>query len=252
VPKPLAVVPELENELDVLYALAPAEFTAARNDLAKRLKQAGQDEAAAQVKGLRKPTVPLWAVNQLARRDPKGIEALIAAAEQLRTAQEDALRGGESTPLRKATNDERRIVRELTQLGDDLLRESGHGSAGERIAATLRAAALAPEGRKLLRQGRLTEELESSGFGALAGIQIPATKAKAKPKTPTPAQRRRREERQRKLRERAEKLRQEAKSATREVTQAEAALERARKQAERAVEAAARAEAELETLNSEE
>jgi hypothetical protein len=252
VPKPLAVVPELERELDVLFALPPVEFTAARNDLARRLKQAGQDDAAAQVKALRKPTVPLWAVNQLARRNPKGIDALIASAEQLRTAQEEALRGGESTPLRKATNDERKIVRELTQLGDDLLRESGHGSAGERIAATLRTAALAPEGQKLLRHGRLTEELESSGFGALAGIEIPATKAKAKPKTPTPAQRQRLEERRRKLRERAEKLRHEAKESAREVTQAEAALERTRKQAERAGEAAAKAEAELEALTSDE
>jgi hypothetical protein len=230
-PKPLAVVPELESELDALYALPPAEFTGARNDLARRLKQAGQNEAAAQVKALRKPTVPLWAVNQLARQNPQGIEALLASAEQLRKAQEEALRGGESTALRKATDDERKILRELTQQGDELLRESGHGSAGERIAATLRSAAVVPEGQELLRQGRLTEELESSGFAALAGIDIPRTKAKAKPQTksPTPAELRRREQR--------EKL--EA-----ELEQAEAAAKTAEEAAKQAVAEAKRAEAE--------
>jgi hypothetical protein len=50
VPKPLAVVPELEKELDNLYAAPPADFTRTRNDLAQRLKQAGQVEDAAAVK----------------------------------------------------------------------------------------------------------------------------------------------------------------------------------------------------------
>jgi hypothetical protein len=241
VPKPLAVVPELETELDSLYALSPAEFTPARNDLARRLKQAGQDEAAARIKSLRKPTAPLWAVNQLARLNPKGIEGLLSAGDQLRKAQEEALRGGESTALRKATADERQILRELTQQGDELLRESGHGTAGDRIAATLRTAALAPDQQELLRQGRLSEELESSGFGALAGMEIPqaATKAKA----PSAAAQRRREEQLQKLREQAAKLRREAAQAARDEKDAVAALARARKQAARAEEAAARAEA---------
>ena len=39
--RPLAAVPDLEQELDGLYALPLEEFTKARNDLAARLKQAG-------------------------------------------------------------------------------------------------------------------------------------------------------------------------------------------------------------------
>jgi hypothetical protein len=253
VAKPLAVVPDLDTELDALYALPPAEFTAARNDLARRLKQAGQDDASDRVKSLRKPTVPLWAVNQLARRNPKGVAALLDSSDRLRSAQEAALRGSESAALREATSAERGALKELTQQADELLREAGHTAPGDRVAATLRAAALTTEGQTLLRQGRLTEELQSSGFDAFAGMKIPAggakAKAKAKPKETSPAQQRRREERWRKLRERAAKLREDAAAAAREVAKAEAALERARKDAERAEQAAGKAEAQLEALD---
>jgi hypothetical protein len=250
VPKPLAVVPELEAELDALYALPPAEFTAARNDLARRLKDAGQTDASAQVKSLRKPTVPLWAVNQLARHNQKGIDALLTAGERLRAAQQDALQSGDSSALRDATATERKVLRELTQQADELLRKAGHSAAGERIASTLRSAALTAEGGDLLRRGRLSEELESSGFGAFAGMELPASPAK--PKAASPSERRRREERTRKLRERASKLRGEATKATREAAKAEEALTRARKKAERADQAAARAEAQLEDNGYEE
>lgn len=244
-PKPLAVVPELEAELDALYALPPDEFTSARNDLARRLKQAGQDDAEARVKSLRKPTMPVWAVNQLARRNPEGIEALLAAGARLRAAQEEALRGGESSALREATATERTLLRELTQQADEVLRGAAHGSAGKRIGSTLRAAALSTEAGQLLRRGWLGDELEPSGFDAFAGMKVPAAAAKPK-KPPPPPQRRRREEQERKLRQRAAKLRDEATQAAREVAEAEAALERARKNAARSEEAAARAEARLE------
>src|SRR6266508_4779168 len=103
--KPLAVVPDVESELDELYGLPPSEFIPARNDLARRLKQAGQSAISARVKELRKPTIPIWAVNQLARRQPKDVEALLEAGERLRTAQEQAL-GGEPQALRSATSAE--------------------------------------------------------------------------------------------------------------------------------------------------
>ena len=172
-PKPLAVVPELEAELDSLYAAPPADFTSARNDLAQRLKQAGQVEAAAAVKQLRKPTVPLWAVNQLARRHPEEVRALLDAGERLRVAQQAALRG-ESEELRTATAEERKILQGLTQRGAELLRETGHSADPKRIADTLRAAAVDESGRKLLQLGRLSEELEASGFGGFAGMEMPA------------------------------------------------------------------------------
>jgi hypothetical protein len=244
VPKPLAVVPELEAELDNLYAALPADFTRARNDLAQRLKQAGQVEAAAGVKQLRKPTVPLWAVNQLARRHPDDVRALLDAGERLRVAQQAALRG-ESQELRAATAEERRILHGLTQRAAELLRETGHSADTKRIADTLRAAAVDESGRELLQRGRLSEELEASGFGGFAGMEIPS-RSKPEEKPPSPAAQRRREEQRRKLGERVTKAKSDATKAERAVARAEAALGAARERLAEANESVRRAEAELE------
>jgi hypothetical protein len=247
VPKPLAVVPELEAELDNLYATPPTDFTRARNDLAQRLKQAGQVEAAAGVKQLRKPTVPLWAVNQLARLHSDDVRALLDAGERLRVAQQAALRG-ESQELRAATAEEREILQGLTQRGAELLREAGHSADTKRIADTLRAAAVDESGRELLQRGRLSEELEASGFGGFAGMEIPS---RVKPvektaKAPSPAVQRRREEQLRKLRDRVATARRDATKAERAAARAEAALDTARQRLVEATETVRRAEAELE------
>jgi hypothetical protein len=246
VPKPLAVVPELETELDSLYATPPVDFTRARNDLAQRLKQAGQAEAAAAVKQLRKPTVPLWAVNQLARRHPEDVRALLDAGERLRIAQQAALRG-ESQELRTATAEEREILHRLPQRGAELLRETGHSADPKRIADTLRAAAVDESGRKLLQQGRLSEELEASGFGGFAGMEMPARSntEEKRSKPPSPAVQRRREEQLRKLRERVTKAKRDATKAERAADRAEAALGAARQRLAEANESVQRAEDEL-------
>jgi hypothetical protein len=249
VPKPLTVVPELETELDDLYALPPADFIHARNDLAKRLNQAGQADAAARVKQLRKPTVSLWAVNQLARRHPKEVRALLDAGSRLRVAQQAALRG-ESEELRTATAEERKLLRSLTQLGEELLQETGHSADPKRIAGTLRAAAVDPAGRGLLEQGRLTEELEATGFGAIAGMEIPSKRKEKKPKAPSPAVLRRQEERRRKLREGVTKAKRDAAKAERAVARAEASLAEARQRAAQANESVRRAETELEQVDT--
>jgi hypothetical protein len=246
VPKPLAVVPELEAELDNLYAAPPADFTGTRNDLAQRLKQAGQVEDAAAVKQLRKPTVPLWAVNQLARRHPDDVRALLDAGERLRVAQQAALRG-ESQELRTATAEERKILHGLTQRAAELLRETGHSADTKRIADTLRAAAVDESGRGLLQRGRLSEELEASGFGSFAGMEIPA-RSKPEGKTakpPSPAAQRRREEQLRKLREGVTKAKRDATKAERAAARAEATMETARQKLVEANEAVRLAEAEL-------
>jgi hypothetical protein len=246
VPKPLAVVPELEAELDNLYATLPTDFTRARNDLAQRLKQAGQVDAAAGVKQLRKPTVPLWAVNQLARRHPDDVRALLHAGERLRVAQQAALRG-ESQELRTAAAEEREIVHGLTQRGAELLREAGHSADTKRIADTLRAAAVDESGRELLQRGRLSEELEASGFGGFAGMEIPSkSKPEKAAKAPSPAVQRRREERLRKLREAVTKAKRDAAKAERAVARAEASVAEAHQRATQANEAVRRAEVELE------
>ena len=245
-PKPLAVVPELEAELDGLYDIPPPSFIPARNDLAQRLKQAGQADAAERVKQLRKPTVVLWAVNQLARRHRDEVRALLAAGDRLRVAQEAALRG-DSQQLRAATAEERKILLSLTQQGEELLREAGHSADARRIAGTLRAAAVDETGRELLEQGRLSEELEATGFGAFAGMDIPSKSKQAgtTPRLPSPAEKRRREERIRRQREAVAKAEREATKAERAADRAEATLAQAREKAAQAKAAVQRAENKL-------
>ena len=50
--------------------MGPAEFVAARNALAKKLKADGHRDEAAAVAALRRPTVPDWALNSVALQEP--------------------------------------------------------------------------------------------------------------------------------------------------------------------------------------
>ena len=50
----------LPDEADELYALPLEEFTAARDRLAKKLREDGDKAAADGVKALKKPSVPSW------------------------------------------------------------------------------------------------------------------------------------------------------------------------------------------------
>ena len=168
----LAVVPELETELDRLYGLPLDEFTSARNELAGRLKKAGQGDAAEAVHALRKPSVALWAVNQLARRNEEGLKALLDAGRALRRAQEQALRGKSSDALRAATAAERTAVRELTTAAEAnllKLREITNSLTPEESARLA-------EIRKTFRKNQLLRSFsqmnslsETGGFGETKG-----------------------------------------------------------------------------------
>jgi len=108
----------------------------------------------------------------------------------------------------------------------------------ERVASTLRAAAVDDQGRRLLETGRLTTELDPAGFGGLAGG--PAAGVPRKPRTRTssaPDRRRERgeeQQRQQEIRAKARELERIARDAEREAERAEAVAEKARGRAEHA------------------
>ena len=154
---------------DELFGLAPEEFVAARDDLARRLKREGDAEAAARVKALRRPPLSAWAVNRLAREQGPALAPLLAAGERLRAATQAALAGEGAAELRAAAKAEREAVAGLVRAALELLREAGHPATDatrDRVAATLHAAAASPEAAELVRHGRLTADLDPSGFGA--------------------------------------------------------------------------------------
>ena len=211
----------LENELDRLYGLPPAEFTSARESLAKKLRADGDGAEAARVKTLRKPTAAAAVVNRLARDERMNVRALLTAGERLRDAQASLLRGGPPDAVHKAANDERKAIAAL-------LRAARKDSPGDavlrRVEETLRAAAVDEEARRLLELGRLTRELEPVGFG-LAGMTIPLKPRRKKVVPPDPDARKRREEIARAKAE-LEAARSRAREAARELARAEEQVRR--------------------------
>jgi hypothetical protein len=173
-----------------LYGLPLDEFTKERDALAKELRQAGDREAADEVKALRKPSVSAWTVNQLARRHPQEMRALIKAGEGLRKAQRTAVGGGGPEALRDATRAHRDRLDELTAFARHEL--GADGPTLQRAVQTLRSASVDKEAAKTLLEGTLTGDVEQSGFGPVLSA-VPAggfrrrtrPKAKAEPKQRT-------------------------------------------------------------------
>ena len=156
-----------EDLSDRLYGLPREEFVAARDALARELRARGDLEGARRVGGLRKPSVPAWAINRVARDRAAEVEELIRVGEDLGALQ----RGGRGSreDLRRAMAARRRLVDGLVAAAERALREAG-GVAGrahlDRVAATLEAVATDPRVRDLVRRGRLEREVAApSEFG---------------------------------------------------------------------------------------
>jgi hypothetical protein len=150
---------------DRLYGLPPEEFTSARDEAARELRNEGLRAEAAQVKELRRPTAAAAAVNQLVRDHRAGVERFLDAAAALRRAQ---LEG--KGDLAKASRAERDALAELIAAGGDTVRQS------------LQAAAVDEAAAQQLLEGRLEHELEPRGFGTLL-----AEAAASAPRKPKPA-----------------------------------------------------------------
>jgi hypothetical protein len=225
---PLAAVPDLDRELDELYALPLDEFTKARNDLSTRLRKAHQSDAAAEVRGLKKPSLPAWAANHLARAEPALVRELIDAGAQLRNVQQGALAGRESqAAVTEAAARERDALRALVAAARSALGRRATPQLLDRLSQTLRAAAVDPRIAPLLETGRLTEDVRAVGFGPLEAV--------------APHRRRRPDAELKAARERVKELRAEARRLSAEAQQAEkAAADAERDAARRRDEAAAR------------
>jgi hypothetical protein len=164
-----------------LYGLPLEEFTKARDALAKEVRQAGDKEAADEIKALRKPPVSAWAVNQLARRHPQELKALVKAGEGLRKAQRAAVGGGGPDALRDATRAHRDRLDELTSIARH---ELGAESATlQRVVQNLRTASVDKEASKALLEGTLTGDVEQAGFGqVLSAVPAGGFRRRARPK----------------------------------------------------------------------
>jgi hypothetical protein len=173
-----------DPRVDELFALAPEDFTAARNTLVRQLRADGHRDLAAEVATLRRPTVAAWAVNQAVRAHGAAFEDLVAAGAAVRTAQRRAL-SGVAGGMRSATRRRREQIERLTDLAVQVLDDHGVASAAHRgdIAATFDAASADDAAAARVRRARLAQTLPvSSDFDALEGLTVltnvePATAA---------------------------------------------------------------------------
>jgi hypothetical protein len=235
-----------DEELDRLYGLPLEQFTAERNALARELRKAGDREAADSVKGLAKPTISAWVVNQLARKERLQMRSLATAGERLRKAQEKLLRGGAPRELQEASERQRDVVAALVESAEGVLRTAGHPATDatlERVRATLTAAAGDEE--ELVRQGRLSEDLDPTGFGPLAlgtGTRQPKRVSGVTRKAESGRQKA--EERKKAI----EEAKRELDALRAEISEQTARVRRAKTEATRAANAAEKEEKKLEQL----
>jgi hypothetical protein len=177
--------------LEDLYAEPLADFTNRRNALAKELRDAGDREAADDVKALRKPSLPAWAINQGVRADHKAAAKLLDAGDALRGAHEQAL-GGDADDLRVAMAKEADAVEAMTmaavRAGEP---EKLAGGMLDRVRDTLRAVAGDEELRSEFEAGCVTRDRKPGGMALGATPRGSSSKRKRKrPSGPTAAQRR--------------------------------------------------------------
>jgi hypothetical protein len=176
----------VKDRVSDLYALPLDEFTGARNELAKELADGGDKGAAAEVRALKKPSVPAWAVNQVARAHPADVETLFDAGANLRDAQKKLMRTGNAAAVKDATAAERQAVKTLVARAKKILSDAGNAANEatlDRIADTFYATTTDDEGREYVRTGTLTKEMKRAGFGDIGSLTVvPAARAKeAKP-----------------------------------------------------------------------
>jgi hypothetical protein len=217
---------DLDQAADELYAADLEDFVAERKRLAKELRDAGNAEEAQELAKLRKPTVPAWVLNQLARRNRREVDLLLHAGHRLREAQAGALRGTEKDAFEQARRTESDALRALAKEAGKLLAEERGGASASvlnQVAESLRAAAISEAGRELLARGRFTEPMRSEGFDVVSGLAgKPAARAA----------------------ERAGATRDELREAQDALQEARAALREAQREAAAAERAAERLEAE--------
>lgn len=165
---------------DELYGLPPAEFTAARNAAAKAAKANKQTDLAAAVTALPKPSTSAWVVNQLVRRHPDDVDALLELGDDLRAAEQ----ARDADRIRSLSRERNLRVPALTRQAKALSEELGQAvsdAVETEISNTLTAALATADFGAAVRSGRLTKALLWAGFGEMPElatlVAVPSPKA---------------------------------------------------------------------------
>jgi len=221
----------LPEEGEKLLAVAPDEFVAERDRLARELRDDGRPDEAAAIAGLRKPSVVVLAVNRASRDRPQAARDAAKAALRVKETQV----GNQPDAFRQALADLESALELLAEVAVAHVAPRGKpptDAMRRRVRDLLRSAVADDDSREALARGVLAEELETAGFSPFSGMRPATSEARGKPASRPP----RAEREDAKRREREQALRAQLADAEKRLREAEKGLrdaERERKAAER-------------------
>lgn len=169
-----AEVPEVALDL---YAVPPEGFVAARNELAKQLRDDGEAETAATVAKLRRPTVAAAVVNAAARAHLDLVEELLASGSALAAAQRKLLakKSGAAEELREAADARRKAIRALVDAALTDAEAAGRPAdhLRDEVAGTFEAATLEEDLAERVRLGAIEKTaVPSAGLAGVEGFSL--------------------------------------------------------------------------------
>lgn len=155
---------DLAAAVDELYGVAPADFVATRGRLVGQAQAADDPELAAELKGLRKPTVVAWLLNRVAREEPDVVATLLDLGERMRAAQAK----GDGAALAAARPERHEAIDGLVAAARGVAEATGTSfgaAAQDGVSATAVAVLADPASGQALASGRLLRPLAYAGFG---------------------------------------------------------------------------------------
>jgi hypothetical protein len=158
----------ISDEIDSLFEAPPTGFIAERKRIVAALKGAGRKDEAKAIEKIPRPSLAIWTVNQIARRDPEVVRRLGALTERLK--------GSAGAEYGAAAAELRQVLDELRGEAAAVLAAAGHDDPGphtvQRVIANLRAAAGSAETRAALERGRLERDVEEQDLSSLFGAAL--------------------------------------------------------------------------------
>jgi hypothetical protein len=179
--------PETDDDIGRLFFVRPADFVVERNAIVKKLKAAKRRDDAATVEKLPRPTLSVWAVNQIARQEQDLVRRLADATAALQGSD----RSGPSS-YADVLGEHREILKALRLKAEAILNASGFRPAPDlltQVVHDLRAGISSPQSRPLIESGRLVRDVaDDSAVNPFAGAPVAAPGPRTPNRTQDPKQ----------------------------------------------------------------
>src|SRR5262245_56162598 len=154
-----------------LYLVPPSRFIAARDELVRRARTAGNAELARELAALRRPARSAWLVNLLARYDGEPLGQLVALGRRLRHAQTRL----ETAELVRLRTERQQLIADLVARARLHSIEAGAPAPEAvlmEVEATLNAALVDLAGSFTISSGHLVRPMSHNGFGPMPQVEV--------------------------------------------------------------------------------